>query len=52
MPTGIVPLLRSVAKLVQKTDRANRNRNDADSDAETGTGDDPAHASADYPERN
>jgi hypothetical protein len=48
----LCPLLRSVAKLIQKTDRPNRNRNDADSDAETSTGDDPAHASTDYPERN
>ena len=49
---ALCPLLRSVAKLIQKTDRPNRNRNDADSDAETSTGDDPAHASTDYPERN
>ena len=47
-------LLCSLAKLVQKTDRPNRNRNDADRDAESRvrTGDDPAHASADYSERN
>jgi hypothetical protein len=51
-PPAWCPLLHSVAKLVQKTDRSNRNRNGADSDAETSTGDDPAHASADYPERN
>ena len=46
--------LRPVAKLVQNTDRPNSNGSDADSDAEcrVRTGDDPAHASADYSERN
>ena len=46
--------LRPVAKLVQNTDRPNSNRSDADTDAEcrVRTGDDPAHASADYSERN
>ena len=43
-----------MAKLVQNTDRPNRNRSDADTDEEcrVRASNDPAHASADQPERN
>jgi hypothetical protein len=59
---GKCRLLRSVAKLVQETDRPNSNRQDAYSDTKcevpaavppnVRSGDDPDDASADYSEKN